>query len=131
MRTSELADESADGFARRRRNEVELTGLGRPGENAGFAVSINCRFSTVHRGLQSIRRLCESSGGEVYLTGTVPPAGGTQTKAVKVLIEHRRGLTVALYLPWQRKMWGGHIFGEVMAMPAKPEVHPWSGDVRT
>ena len=31
-------------------DEVELTGLGRPAEIAGFALSINCRFSAVHRG---------------------------------------------------------------------------------
>ena len=24
-----------------------------------------------------------------------------------------------------------HMFAEVMAVPAKPEVHPWSGGVRT
>jgi hypothetical protein len=34
VRTSELADESAGGFRHRRRNEVELTGLGQPGEIA-------------------------------------------------------------------------------------------------
>ena len=45
----ELAHQSADRFAYRRGNEVELTGLGRP-EIAGFALSTNCRFSTVHRG---------------------------------------------------------------------------------
>jgi len=60
---------------------------------------------------------------------SITPAGGKQTKAVKVLIEHRRGLTVALYLPWKRKMFGDHVFGEVTALPAKPEVHPWGGGV--
>jgi hypothetical protein len=39
---------------------------------------------------------------------SITPAEGKQTKAVKVLIEHRRGLTVALYLPWKRKM--GHVW---------------------
>ena len=73
----------------------------------------------------------ELSAVAVCEDGSTTPPGGTQTKAVKVLIEHRRGLTVALYLPWQRKMWGEHIFGEVMAVPAKPEVHAWSRGVRT
>jgi hypothetical protein len=31
------------------RNEVELTGLGRPARVAGFEPSISSRFSTVHR----------------------------------------------------------------------------------
>jgi hypothetical protein len=44
VRTSELADESADGFAHRQRNEVQLTGLGRRRLIAGFALSRNCRF---------------------------------------------------------------------------------------
>lgn len=59
---------------------------------------------------------------------SITPAGGTQTKAVKVLIEHRRGLTVALYLPWKRNPFGGYVFSEIMALPAKPEVHPWGAD---
>jgi hypothetical protein len=56
---------------------------------------------------------------------TITPAGQKSTKAVKVLVEHRRGLTVALYLPWKRKLFGGHVFGQVMALEAKPEVQPW------
>ena len=40
MRTTELADQSADRFAHGRGNEVELTGLGRAG---------NCRFCPVHK----------------------------------------------------------------------------------
>lgn len=60
---------------------------------------------------------------------TITPAGQKATKAVKVLVEHRRGLTVALYLPWQRKrLGGGCVFGEVMAIAADPEVRPWSDE---
>jgi len=36
----------------------------------------------------------------------------------------------ALYLPWSRKLLGGHVFGQVMALTAKPEVQPW-GDGET
>jgi hypothetical protein len=61
---------------------------------------------------------------------TITPAGQKPTKAVKVLIEHRRGLTVALYLPWKQKFLGGPTFGEVMALAADPEVQPW-GDAAT
>jgi hypothetical protein len=56
---------------------------------------------------------------------TITPAGEKQTRAVKVLVEHRRGLTVALYLPWRRKLFGGCAFGGVVAMPAEAEVHAW------
>jgi hypothetical protein len=50
MWATQLADEAANRLAEGRGNEVELTGLGPPGEIAGFALSTNCRFSTVHRG---------------------------------------------------------------------------------
>jgi hypothetical protein len=43
VRTSDLADESAGGFRHRRRNEVEVTGLGRP-EKVRFCPVHNCRF---------------------------------------------------------------------------------------
>ena len=52
MRAAELAHQSADRFAHRRGNEVELTGLGRRKlpvlpcpQIAGFQLSTNCRFS--------------------------------------------------------------------------------------
>ena len=57
---------------------------------------------------------------------TIALEGQKPTKAVKVLIEHRRGLTVALYLPWQKKIFGGPTFGEVVALPAQAEVRPWN-----
>jgi len=47
-----------------------------------------------------------------------------ETRAIKVLIEHRRGLCTALYLPFRRKMFG-YSFGDVFAMPAEPEVNAW------
>jgi hypothetical protein len=37
---------------------------------------------------------------------TIAPAGQNATKAVKVLVEHRRGPTVVRYVPWQRKRLG-------------------------
>ncbi len=56
---------------------------------------------------------------------TITPAGERPTKAVKVLIEHRRGLTVAFYLPWRRRLLRGCVFGSSFAVPAQPEVRPW------
>jgi hypothetical protein len=37
-----------------------------------------------------------------------------------VLIEHRRGLSVALYMPYRRKRFG-HAFGDISARPAEFE----------
>jgi hypothetical protein len=57
---------------------------------------------------------------------TVTPANGRSTKAIKVLIEHSRGFTVALYLPFARKLLGGYTFGETFAAQAKAEVGAWT-----
>ena len=60
---------------------------------------------------------------------TITLAGEKQTNAIKVLVEHRRGLTVALYLPWQRKLLGGFVFGSAFALAAESEVRPWNDGV--
>lgn len=80
----------------------------------------------LHEALRASARERELDAVAVCEDVTITPAGQKATKAVKVLVEHRRGLTVALYLPWQRKrLGGGCVFGEVMAIAADPEVRPW------
>jgi hypothetical protein len=59
---------------------------------------------------------------------TVTPDGQKPTEAFKVLVEHCRGLSVARYLPWRRRLVGGHVFGKVPALAARPEVQPWGDD---
>lgn len=80
----------------------------------------------LHEALRAEARDHDLAAVAVCEDVTITPAGEKPTKAVKVLIEHCRGLTVALYLPWKRKLLGGVVFGEVMALPAKPEVQPWA-----
>ena len=53
-------------------------------------------------------------------------AGRDQTPAIKVLLEHRRGLCVALYMPFHKRRFLGYRFDEMFVLPANPEVHPWS-----
>jgi hypothetical protein len=84
----------------------------------------------LHDAIRSAAREHDLAAVAVCEDVTITPAGERPTKAVKVLIEHRRGLTVALYLPWKRKLLGGRIFGEVIAQAADPEVQPW-GDCTT
>ncbi len=57
---------------------------------------------------------------------TVTADGGSATKAIKVLFEHREGLCVALYLPFKKKLFGGYQMGTAFTVPAEPEVKPWS-----
>lgn len=50
--------------------------------------------------------------------------GEKETRAIKVPIEHRRGLCVALYMPFRRRLLG-YAFSDVIAAPANPEVRVW------
>ena len=56
---------------------------------------------------------------------TVTPQGGSATRAIKVLFEHREGLCVALYLPFKKKLFGGYQMGAAFTVPAEPEVNAW------
>jgi hypothetical protein len=59
---------------------------------------------------------------------TVTLEGSASTQAIKVLFEHERGLTVALYLPFKKRFIRGFAFGETFSMLATPEVCAWRGD---
>jgi hypothetical protein len=54
----------------------------------------------------------------------ITPDGRAATDAVKVLVEHERGLTVAFYVPCQRRVLFGWRFDTMFAKPAEPEVKP-------
>ena len=55
----------------------------------------------------------------------ITPSGSSQTDAIKVLVEHVRGLTIAFYVPCGRRLLGGWQFREAVARSAAPEVQPW------
>ena len=59
---------------------------------------------------------------------TIVPEGEKKTSAIKVLVEHQRGLCVALYLPYKRKLLGGYNLGSIFVQLASPEVRIWSDD---
>jgi len=56
---------------------------------------------------------------------TVALQGQQPTKAIKVLVEHKRGLTVALYLPFAKKLLRGYVMGQPLTLEAKAEVNAW------
>jgi len=56
---------------------------------------------------------------------TITPVGQPSTQAVKVLLEHRRGLVVALYLPFKKQFLRGYSFGQVFTVLASGEVNAW------
>lgn len=47
------------------------------------------------------------------------------TPAIKVLFEHKRGLTIALYLPFEKKPLKGYTFGSTFSLQAVPEINAW------
>jgi hypothetical protein len=52
--------------------------------------------------------------------------GRPRTRAIQVLFEHKRGLTVALYQPFRKKLFrSDYVMRPRVSLPAKPEVKPW------
>ncbi|MEX0701286.1 MAG: hypothetical protein WD069_04250, partial [Planctomycetales bacterium] len=55
-------------------------------------------------------------------------AGGRKpSDAVKVHAQHRRGLSVAFYIPATKSLFRGWQFGEMMVMAADPFIASWPG----
>ncbi|SDY62624.1 hypothetical protein SAMN05444004_102171 [Jannaschia faecimaris] len=52
--------------------------------------------------------------------------GANQEPAIKVLAEHRTGLTLALYMPWKKRLLRAPAFGEIQMVRAEPEVGHWA-----
>ena len=52
---------------------------------------------------------------------------GKASPAIKVLLEHHRGLTMALYLPFTQDN-GDIKFGSTLSMFVPPEYNPWDED---
>jgi hypothetical protein len=50
---------------------------------------------------------------------------GQPMRVVRVLLEHERGLTVALMLPYIRNEDGSYAYGEAFVLPAEPELKVW------
>lgn len=51
--------------------------------------------------------------------------GDTSMQAIKVLLEHERGLTVAMFLPFHKADTGEYHFGEAFVTPAPPALNLW------
>ena len=82
----------------------------------------------LHDGLRQKARMCALKAIGVAENVTVTREAQTATAAIKVLIEHARGLTVALYLPFEKRFLRGYEFGETFSVMAQPEVNAWTQD---
>ena len=82
----------------------------------------------LHDGLRQQARELPLQAIGVAENVTVTSEGQRPTKAIKVLFEHKRGLTVALYLPFEKKLLRGYIMGSTISKLAAPEVNVWAPD---
>jgi hypothetical protein len=101
--------------------KIELVGV-QTGQDSANSVEV---LPLLHEGLRS-----RAQDGQVLAVGvaenvTVTQQGQGSTKAIKVLFEHRRGLTVALYLPFEKRLLKGYQFGQSFSVLANAEVNAW------
>jgi hypothetical protein len=79
----------------------------------------------LHDGLRLQAREASVKAVGVAENVTVALEGKRPTQAIKVLFEHKRGLCVALYLPFEKKLFRGYVVGPSFSLKAAPEVKAW------
>lgn len=52
--------------------------------------------------------------------------GIARSRAIKILVEHRRAFTVAFYLPFAEDTTGAFQFGKTLTVQAEPEIKVWT-----
>lgn len=103
--------------------EVRVLGAA-PSASDDQATSVDV-LPLLHNGLRQLARELPLKAVGVAENVTVAFQGQSPTKAVKVQFEHKRGLVVALYLPFEKKLLRGFVFGQPLTVPASPEVNVW------
>jgi hypothetical protein len=90
----------------------------------GFANSWHI-LPLVHDGLRSMANERELAAvGVAERVDVIPGAGSMQ--AVKVLLEHQRGLAIAFYMPFAREDSGEYSFGRMVTLFTESEVNAWN-----
>lgn len=82
----------------------------------------------LRQGLRSMAHERPVTAIGVAETVTVTPDGQAPSQAIKVLLEHHRGLTMALFLPFAQDISGEIKFGSTLSMFVPPEMNPWDED---
>jgi hypothetical protein len=101
--------------------DIRLVGTGR---ECDLTNSVEV-LPLLHDGLRQQAREIPLQSIGVAENVTVTFEGQRPTKAIKVLFEHKRGLTVAIYLPFEKKLLRGYIMGSTISRLAAPEVNAW------
>jgi hypothetical protein len=79
----------------------------------------------LHGGLRGLAKQKILSAIGIAESVIITRPGQSATKAIKVLFEHRRGITVALYMPYKRKLLKGYVYDPIFSILADPEVNAW------
>lgn len=79
----------------------------------------------LHEGLREQAKKEELIAIGVAENVVVTCEGEAPTQAIKVLFEHKRGLVVALYLPFKKRFFRGYVFGNVFRIKTNSEVNAW------
>jgi hypothetical protein len=78
----------------------------------------------LHEGLRSLaRERMLTALGVAERVDAIPGAGSGH--AVKVLLEHREGLSIAFYMPFTREDSGDYSFGKMTTFFTESEVNAW------
>jgi len=106
--------------------KVELVGAhsGRELANAAEILPL------LHAGLRTLAKKRALAALAVAESVTIMLPGQLANQAIKVLFEHRRGLTVSLYVPYEKSPQQGLIFSPTFSMLAEPEVKAFQGTER-
>ena len=90
---------------------------------AGVANSTHI-MPLLRQGLRSMAHERPVTAIGVAETVTTTPDGQAPSQAIKVLLEHHRGLTMALYLPFAQDTSGDIKFGSTLSMFVPPRMRP-------
>jgi hypothetical protein len=79
----------------------------------------------LHGGLRGLAKTKTLSSIGIAENVSIEPSGKSRMPAIKVLFEHRRGITVAFYMPFEKRPRGNYVFGDMFSILAKPDVNAW------
>ena len=83
----------------------------------------------LHRGLRQQAREQSIKAVGVAENVTITLEGRQPTQAIKVLFEHKGGLTVALYLPFKKKLLRGYVMDAPFSLAVASEINAWGENI--
>lgn len=106
--------------------QIVLVGASVAGATTDTLASPAHLLPTLHEGLRETTRKRGGVATAVSEDVTITQDGERPIQAIKVLFEHQRGLTVALYTPFTKSIFRGYRFLSMISKIARPEVNAWS-----